>query len=81
MYHIFLINSSVNGHLHCFHVLAIVNSASVNLGVHVPFSVKVLLRYMPRSEIAESYGSSLFSFLRYLILFSIAVVNNLHSYQ
>ena len=47
MYHIFLIRSSVDRHLGCFHVLAIVNSASVNIGVHVSFSMKVLSEYMP----------------------------------
>ena len=66
MYYIFLIHSSVDGHLGCFYVLAIMTSASVNIGVHVSFSMKVLSRYMPGSGIAGSYGSSIFSFLRYL---------------
>ena len=47
MYHIFLIHSSVDGHLHCFYVLAIVNSTVMNIGVHVSFSVKFLSGYMP----------------------------------
>ena len=36
-YHIFFIDSFVDEHLDCFHVLAVVNSASVNIGVHVSF--------------------------------------------
>ena len=63
MYHDFFIHSSVVGHLGCFHVLAIVNSAAVNNGIHVSLSVLVSLGYMPRSRIAGSYGGFIPSFL------------------
>ena len=48
MYHNFLIYSSVAGHLGCCHVLATVNSAAVNTGVHMSFSIIVSSGYMPR---------------------------------
>ena len=68
MYHIFCIYSSVDGHLGCFHVLAIVNSAALNTAVHVSFQIRVFIfsRYMPRSGITGSCGGSIFSFLRTL---------------
>ena len=62
VYRIFFIHSSVDGHLGCFNVLAIVNSSAVNIGVHVPFWIMVFSRYMPRTEIVESYGNFIFSF-------------------
>ena len=64
MYHIFFIHLCVDGHLGCFHDLAIVNTAAVNIGVHVSFQITVFSGYMPRSGIAGSYGSSILSFLR-----------------
>ena len=56
MYHYFFIHSSVDGHLGCLHDLAIVNSAAMNNGIHVSFSILVSSGYMPRSGIAGSYG-------------------------
>ena len=56
MYHSFLVHSSADGHLGCFHVLVMINSAAMNIGVHVPLSDLVSLVCMPRSGIAGSYG-------------------------
>ena len=54
MYHSFLMHLSADGRLGCFHVLAMINSAAMNIGVHVSLSDLVSLVCMPRSGIAGS---------------------------
>ena len=68
VYHIFLIHLSVDGHLHCFHILATINSTAKSIGMPVSFQTRVVVFswYISRSGIARSYGSSVCNCLRNL---------------
>ena len=81
MNHCFFIHSSVDGHLGCFHVLAIVNSTAVNIWIHVSFSILLSSWSMPSSGIARSYSGFIRSFLRNLHTVLHSGYMSLHSHQ
>ena len=77
--HIFFIHSSVNGHLGCLHVLSIVNSALVNIGVHASFQIRDFSGYIPENGIDNKV--TILSFLRTLHIVFHSGYNTLNSHQ
>jgi hypothetical protein len=82
MYLIFCIHSSVEGHLCSFQLLAVINKAAMKIVEHVSLLyVGASFRYMPRSGIAGSSGSTMCNFLRNCKTDFQSVFTSLQSYQ
>ena len=75
MYHIFFFQSVIDGHLGWFYVFAIVNSAAMNVHVHVSLRENDLhfSGYTPSNGIAGSNDSSAFTLWGIAILLSTMV--------
>ena len=81
MYHSFLIHLSACGHLGCFHVLAIVNSAAMNFGVHMTLSILVSYGVYAQQWDCWVDGSSISGLLRNLHAVLHSGYTSLHSHQ
>ena len=81
MFYNFFIYSSVDGHLGCFHILAIVNIAAMNNGIHVFVPILDSSGYIPRNGIAGSYSVLFLVFFKESTYCLPFWLYNLHSHQ
>jgi len=69
MYHNFFIQSSIDGHLGCFHVLAIVNSTVMNIEIHVSSS----------NIVSSGYMSTVVGLLVLMVVSFLVCLRNIHA--